>query len=47
MTPDEIDAIMKRLDAVETRCGRAERLLFILLGVALGSGAIQLWQVVG
>ena len=46
MTPDEIAEILKRLEAVEIRCSKAERLLYIVLGVALGSGALQLSQVV-
>jgi tetrahydromethanopterin S-methyltransferase subunit G len=47
MTPDEIDRIMERLDQVENRLLRGERLLFVVLGALLGSGVLQLWQVVG
>lgn len=53
MTPDEISAIMERLDKLEEtvkECTKNDaafwRMLYILLGVALGSGALQLSQVV-
>lgn len=47
MTPDEIARIMMRLDALDARCDKTERMLWMLLGVALGSGALTLSQVVG
>ena len=47
MTPDEIGRIMERLAALEARCLKTERLLYVVLGALLGSGALQLWQVVG
>jgi hypothetical protein len=47
MTPDEIAGILERLAALEARCLKQERLLFVILGALLGSGVLQLWQVVG
>jgi hypothetical protein len=40
MTPDEITRL-------EARITRLERLMYLVLGVALGSGVLQLSQVVG
>lgn len=47
MTPDEIAAILARLDGFDQRCARLERLIYIVVGVGLGSGALTLSQVIG
>lgn len=54
MTPSEIAIILARLDVVEASCAEnrrmiaiANRLLYLLIGAVLGTGALQLSQVVG
>lgn len=47
MTLDEIAAINQRLDAFEARCARMERILYVVVGVGIGSGALTLSQVIG
>ena len=54
MTPDEIAAILARLEALEIAvkdCTKNDaalwRMLYLIAGIGLGTGAITLSQVVG
>lgn len=51
MTPDEIAALHARIDALEKavseRCARIERLVWLVVGVGIGSGALTLSQILG
>lgn len=47
MTPDEISAILARLDRNDQDHDKIYRMLYLIIGIALGSGALTLSQVVG
>jgi integrase len=47
MTPDEIARIMDRLDTNDADHDKIYRMLYLIIGVALGTGALTLSQVVG
>lgn len=47
MTPDEIADILSRLDKNDEAHSQIYRLLYLIMGVGLGTGALTLSQVVG
>ena len=51
MNPDEILALHNRLDTFEAKCNerfiRMERMLWLVVGVGIGSGALTLTQFMG
>ena len=47
MTPDEIADILQRLDRNDDDHAKIYRLLYLIMGVGLGTGMLTLSQVVG
>lgn len=47
MSPNEIAEILSRLDALEARCLKSERMLWLIVGLGIGTGALGLTQLAG